>query len=148
MWHSGKESACSRRRCQRLKRLGFDPWVGKIPWSRKWQLVPVFLPGKFPAQRNLPGYVHRVAKNQTRLSDWATERAHTHNIIILYKIYIQVSLIVSIICVIAIVSSDLGSQVTVSCLFRLLLLGLVSWPCFVFHDIVVFCVQVAGLQMV
>ena len=73
---------------------------------------------------------------------------HTHNIIILYKIYIQVSLIVSIMCVIAIVSSDLGSQVTVSCLFRLLLLRLVSWPCFVFHDIVVFCVQVAGLQMV
>ena len=24
----------------------FDPWVGKIPWSRKWQPTPVFLPGK------------------------------------------------------------------------------------------------------
>ena len=23
-----------------------DPWVGKIPWRRKWQLTPVFLPGK------------------------------------------------------------------------------------------------------
>ena len=134
MWHSGKESACSCRRCQRLKRLGFDPWVGKIPWSRNWQLVPVFLPGKLPGQRNLPGYVHGVTKNQTRLSDWA--HTHTHNIIILCKIYIQVSLIVSIMCVIAIVSSDPGSQVTVSCLFRLLLLRLVSWPCFVFHDIV------------
>ena len=25
---------------------GFDPWVGKILWSRKWQPPPVFLPGK------------------------------------------------------------------------------------------------------
>ena len=23
---------------------GFDPWVGKIPWRRKWQPTPVFLP--------------------------------------------------------------------------------------------------------
>ena len=23
-----------------------DPWVGKIPWRRKWQPTPVFLPGK------------------------------------------------------------------------------------------------------
>jgi len=34
----------------------FYPWVGKIPWSRKWQLVPVFLPGEFHEQRNLAGY--------------------------------------------------------------------------------------------
>ena len=27
---------------------GFDPWVGKIPWRRKWQPTPVFLPGEFP----------------------------------------------------------------------------------------------------
>ena len=25
---------------------GFDPWVRKIPWRRKWQPTPVFLPGK------------------------------------------------------------------------------------------------------
>ena len=25
----------------------FDPWVGKIPWRRKWQSTPVFLPGEF-----------------------------------------------------------------------------------------------------
>ena len=23
-------------------------WVEKIPWRRKWQLTPVFLPGKIP----------------------------------------------------------------------------------------------------
>ena len=27
-------------------RRSFDPWVGKIPWRRKWQPTPVFLPGK------------------------------------------------------------------------------------------------------
>ena len=33
-----KEPACQCRR------LGFDPWLGKIPWRRKWQPTPVFLP--------------------------------------------------------------------------------------------------------
>ena len=31
---TGKESACQ---CRRWKRHGFDPWVRKIPWRRKWQ---------------------------------------------------------------------------------------------------------------
>ena len=34
----------------------FDPWVGKIPWRRKWQSTPVFLFGKFHEQRSLAGY--------------------------------------------------------------------------------------------
>jgi len=38
---SGKEST------RRLKSHRFDPWVGKIPWSRKWQYTPIFLPEKF-----------------------------------------------------------------------------------------------------
>ena len=32
------------------KRCGFDPWVGKIPWMRKWQTTPVFLTGKSHGQ--------------------------------------------------------------------------------------------------
>ena len=40
---SGKEPTCQCRRC---KRHGFDPWVGKIPWRRAWQSIPVFLPGE------------------------------------------------------------------------------------------------------
>ena len=40
----------------RHKRLRFDPWVGKIPWRRKWQLTPVFLPGESHGQRSLVGY--------------------------------------------------------------------------------------------
>ena len=50
---SGKESACQ---CKGRKKPGFDPWFGKIPWSRKWQLTPVFLPGKPHGQRSLEGY--------------------------------------------------------------------------------------------
>ena len=37
-------------------RLGFNPWVGKIPWRRAWQPTPVFLPGEFHGQRSLAGY--------------------------------------------------------------------------------------------
>ena len=33
----------------------FDPWVGKIPWRRKWQPTPVFLPGEFHGWRSLVG---------------------------------------------------------------------------------------------
>jgi len=31
-------------------------WVGNIPWSRKWQPTPVFLPGKIHEQKSLVGY--------------------------------------------------------------------------------------------
>ena len=52
------------------KRHRFDPWVRKIPWRRKWQPTPVFLPGKSHGQRSLAGYtVHGVTKNQTQLSE-------------------------------------------------------------------------------
>ena len=50
---SDKETACHY---WRHKRHGFDPWVGNIPWKRKWQPAPVFLPGKFQGQRSLVGY--------------------------------------------------------------------------------------------
>jgi len=33
-----------------------DPWVRKIPWSRKWHPTPVFLPREFHGQRGLAGY--------------------------------------------------------------------------------------------
>ena len=35
---------------------GFDPWVGKIPWRRERQPIPIFLPGKTHRQRSLVGY--------------------------------------------------------------------------------------------
>ena len=34
----------------------WETWVGKIPWRRKWQPTPVFLPGVSLGQRSLAGY--------------------------------------------------------------------------------------------
>ena len=50
---SGKEPACQYRK---HKRRGFDSWVGKIPWRRKWQPTLVFFPGKSHGQRSLVRY--------------------------------------------------------------------------------------------
>ena len=38
------------------RRPGFDPWVRKILWRRKWLPTPVFLPGESNGQRSLAGY--------------------------------------------------------------------------------------------
>ena len=35
--------------------VGFDLQFGVIPWWRKWQPIPVSLPGKFQGQRRLAG---------------------------------------------------------------------------------------------
>ena len=46
----------------RCKRHGFYPWVGKIPWRRKWQPTPTFLPGESHGQRGAwRGAVHSIA---------------------------------------------------------------------------------------
>ena len=58
---------------QEDKRYGFDPCMGKIPRSRKWQPTPVFLPGKFHGQRSLAGYNPQGRKE----SDMTTHTAHT-----------------------------------------------------------------------
>ena len=50
---SGKEHACQ---CRRHERPRFSPWIGKIPWRRKWQPIPVSLPGESHGQRSLEGY--------------------------------------------------------------------------------------------
>ena len=42
--------------CRKHQRHGFNPRVRKIRWRRKWQLTPVFLPGKSHEQRSLVGY--------------------------------------------------------------------------------------------
>ena len=39
-----------------VKKGGFNPWVGKIPWSRAWQPTPVFFSGESHGQRSLAGY--------------------------------------------------------------------------------------------
>ena len=60
-WHSGNESSCQYR-CH-----GFDPWVRKISWRRKWKSSLVFLPGESHGQRGLPG-VHGVTTGGQELA--------------------------------------------------------------------------------
>ena len=56
---SGGEPTCQCRRC---KRPGFDPWVGKIPWKRKWQPTPVFLPGDLMDRGAWRATVHGITR--------------------------------------------------------------------------------------
>ena len=42
--------------CRRHRRHGFDIWIRKSPWSRKWQPTPVSSPGKFYGQKGLGSY--------------------------------------------------------------------------------------------
>ena len=53
-----------------IRRHGFDPWGGKIPWRRVWQPTPVFLPGESHGQRSLAATVHGLTKRWTQLSDF------------------------------------------------------------------------------
>ena len=46
-----------------MQKTRFHSWVGKIPWRRKWEPIPVFLPGECHGQRSLEGY-----------SPWSHER--------------------------------------------------------------------------
>ena len=56
------------------KKLGFSLWVGKIPWRKKWQPTPVFLPVKSHGQKSLEGYSpwgrKRIGQN------WAAKQQH------------------------------------------------------------------------
>ena len=39
-----------------VQKTWVDPWVGKIPWRRKWQPTPVFLCRKSHGRKSLAGY--------------------------------------------------------------------------------------------
>ena len=60
LWSSLVNSSCASLVAQRIKLLPAmrETWecVGKIPWRRKWQPTPVFLPGESHGQKSLAGY--------------------------------------------------------------------------------------------
>ena len=74
--------------------VSIEAWVRKIPWRRKWQASPVFLPGKSHGRRSLVGCSPWVARSWTRLSDFtfsfhfhALEKATaTHSSVLAWKI--------------------------------------------------------------
>ena len=57
-------------------RLGFEPWVEKIPWRKAWQPTPVFLPGKSPWTEE-PGGLQSMGLQRGR-HNWVT--THINNI--------------------------------------------------------------------
>ena len=63
----GKESACNAG--------DSSSWVGKIPWRRKWQPTPVFLPGESHGQRSLAGYSSRDPESDT--TSWLNNHSNT-----------------------------------------------------------------------
>ena len=63
---SSKESAFQ---CRKLKRHGFNPWVRKMPWRRKWQSTLVFIAWKIPRTEE-PGRLHSMGLQRVR-QDWA-----------------------------------------------------------------------------
>ena len=75
-WFSDWESTCQSGG------HGFHPWVRKIPWRRKWQPTPVFLPGKLHRQRSLGSYstwAHKESDTteqpkQQQLCPWGSQR--------------------------------------------------------------------------
>ena len=66
-------SQVAQCQCRRCKNCRFNPWVRKISWRRKWQPIPVPLPGEANGWRSLAGYHPRGRKE----SD-TTERTDTH----------------------------------------------------------------------
>ena len=78
---NGKGDLTSLRRYE-CGRPGFDLWMGKVPWRRKWQPTTIFLPGKSNGQRSLAGLQfmasHGVAKSQTPLSNFTHSLINWH----------------------------------------------------------------------
>ena len=66
-WLSGNISACQCRRCR------FNPWVGKIPWRRKWQPSP----GKSHGQSSLAAYSPCGRKESDRTGRLNTSGSET-----------------------------------------------------------------------
>ena len=68
-WLSSKDSTSQ---CRRHRRHVFNPCIRKIPWSRKWWSIPVFLPGEFNGQRSPVGFSPWGLKESDMI-----EHAHT-----------------------------------------------------------------------
>ena len=50
---SGGSAVKNLRAIKKMWEMSFDPWIRKIPWRRKCQPAPVFLPGESHGQRSL-----------------------------------------------------------------------------------------------
>ena len=82
-WLSRKKSVCQCRRC------GFDPWVGKMAWRRKWQPAPVFFLGN-PMDRGAwgaTGVGNNLATKEQHHFTFVTKNHHCFNDATLCRYY-------------------------------------------------------------
>ena len=111
-----QECACYKKReriCLQCRRPGFDPWVMKILWRKKWQSTPVFSPGESHGQRILAGY-----------SPWGCKRSDTTEQLTHTRMYISI---------LNIVPSGSSSQFEVICLFKQILTLKIMKRCLLFN---------------
>ena len=98
-WLSGKESTCQCRR------LGFGPWVGKIPWRRNWQSMPVLFSylgnswteetcciQSLGLQKNQPRLVIKQQQHSVEYSDYISCISTQHNWFSEYRVFISLCL--------------------------------------------------------
>ena len=83
LWMEASPVAQMVKNLPAIQETGFNPWVGKIPWRRKWQPTPVFLPRESHGQRSLTGYSlwgHKESDTTEQLSrfyewGWASKKS-------------------------------------------------------------------------
>ena len=68
LWLRSKETTCQ---CRRHESFRFNPWKGKMPWRRKWQPTPIFLPEKIPWTEE-PGRLQSMGPQRTG-HNWVTK---------------------------------------------------------------------------
>ena len=68
--------------CLQCRKPRFSPWVGKIPWTRKWQPTPVFMPGEAHGQRSLVG-CSPWGHKESDMTEWLTNtQTQTHRLLV------------------------------------------------------------------
>ena len=60
----------------RCRACGFDSWIRKIPWRRKWQPTPAFLPGESHGQKSLVVYNPCSHKEWDTTELWSKQNRH------------------------------------------------------------------------
>ena len=75
--HWVKESAWNARNTGRHK---FDPWVGKMPWGRKWQSHSSVLAWEIPWTEE-PGGLQSMGLHRVR-NNWSNVHTHTFSLLL------------------------------------------------------------------
>ena len=79
-WPGGASGKGHTYQRWRRKKWGFNPWVGKIPWRRKGEPAPAFLPREAHGQRSLTDYSPQCCKELDTTEVVSHTHTHTHTL--------------------------------------------------------------------